>query len=396
MKQHLFLSILLLVIFTGCKKNENQPALPANSRFVSASLIRTFSKADMQALATKAGFGTFSLLAKNDADFYRMIYKTSFKGKDVEVSGLLGIPKNVTVPPSLVCAQHGTIFKFSDAPTNFPNIFSGFELFAAAGFVVMLPDYIGYGVSQHLTHPYYDQASSGLTVVDMIKATKDFLVLQKMQTSTRQFLVGYSEGGYATMAAQKEIETNSSHGISLTAAAEGAGGYDLTVFLSTISTTTTYAAPSFLSFILKSYDSTYGWNRPFTDFFTPAYAAKIPALLNGTKSREEIDAALTTSIPALLNPAFYAALTDPMKEIPLKTQLLTNSFISWVPKAPTRLYHGTADEVVPYETTIATFNRWKTAGATNVEFFSTAGGTHKTTVEPMMLNALGWLLELDK
>ena len=107
------------------------------------------------------------------------------------------------------------------------------------------------------------------------------------------------------MAAQQAIETTPEHGLTLTAAAAGAGGYDLPGMLNTIATTPTYATPSFLGLIVQAYNTTYSWNRPLTDFFQAPYAAALPTLLNGTKTRAEIDAALTTSPAALFTPTFY-------------------------------------------------------------------------------------------
>ncbi len=268
------------------------------------------------------------------------------------------------------------MFKAADAPSNFPGTFSGFELFASAGYV--------------------DQQSSGLTVVDMIKAAKHYLYNKETALSNRLFLIGYSEGGYVTMAAQTEIETNASHHLTITAAAEGAGGYDLNVMLSGIATSPTYAAPSFITLLIKAYNSTYNWNRPYSDFFQKPYASQIPELLDGTKGKGEIDAVLTKSSAQLFNLVFYANLLDLAKETDLKQQLNRNSFINWVSKSPTRLYHGTAGEAVFFETSLVTFNSFQAAGATNVAFFPIPGGTHGTSIEPMMLNALTWVQSLDK
>lgn len=399
MEKNVTVSCLLLfaLLWTSCRKIDlhHNPS-PANNYFVSATSLGTFSKTDLQGLATKTGFGVFAPLATHDVDFYKLIYKTSYKGNLIQASGLLAIPKNVLIPPSLISAQHGTIFNYADAPSNFPNTFSGFELFASAGYITVIPDYIGYGVSQNITHPYYDKEYSALSVVNMIEAAKYYLQQQKIAISNRLFLVGYSEGGYTTMAAQEEIETNPSHHLTVTAAAEGAGGYDLTTFLSTIADTATYSAPSFLAFMLKSYDDTYDWNRPFTDFFQEPYASEIPSLLDGSKNRQQIDAALTTSTVALFNPVFYANLKDPTKETALKMKIGENSFLTWVPKSPTRLYHGTADEAVPFVTSVVTYNRFKAAGATNVEFYITYGGRHPTTITSMMQIVLPWFASLDK
>lgn len=389
--------LLFLFVITGCKKDiEIAPVISVPDQFVSASSLGTFPKATIQAFAISAGLSSYTSLIKYDVEFFKLIYNTTYKGKQIQVSGLLAIPKNVPFVPSIFSAQHGTIFKNADAPSNFPSTFTGFELFASGGFVTIIPDFIGYGVSQNIPHPYYDQLHSGLVVVDMIKATKSYLSKQKHAISNRLFLFGYSEGGYVTMAAQKEIETNSAHNLTLTATAAGAGGYDLTSMLSAIATTPRYNAPSYLAFLLKGYNSTYDWNRPNTDFFQQPYADRIPGLLNGTKTREEINLQLTNSPTALLTPTFYANLLSTNGEIALKQKLTENSFLNWVPKSPTRLYHGTADEAVFYETTVTTFNRFKAAGATDVEFFTIQNGTHESSVQPMVENVIPWIQSLDK
>jgi len=387
--------LLFIVVITGCKKET--PDNPSDDNlFVSVTSVGSFSSTIMQGFAASAGYTSFIPLLKYDVDYFKFIYKTTYKGNTIEASGMIGIPKNIPVTPSLLSAQHGTMFKDTDAPSNFPATFTGFELFASAGFVTVIPDFIGFGVSKDIVHPYYDQELSGTSVVDMIKAAKTYLSQQNISVSNRLFLVGYSEGGYVTMAAQKEIETHPEHNLTLTGAAEGAGGYDLQGMLTGIATTPSYGDPSFLANIIQSYNTTYDWKRPYTDFFQQPYADKIPALLDGTKNSDEINAELTTSPAALFNPVFYANLINPTGETVLKQAIQTNTFLDWYPKSPTRLYHGTADQSVFYQTSQTTYDRFITAGATKVEFIPIPGGTHETSIEPMMLNALPWLQSLDK
>jgi len=392
------LLLWLLLWLAGCQHTREDPqpaAATGKDLFVSATQVAATPKATLQALATLSGFGSYASLVQYDVVFYKVVYKTTFQGKEIQVSGLLGIPQNTPMPPALLSAQHGTMFRQADSPSNYPNTFSGFELFAGIGFATIIPDFIGYGDSQSIFHPYYDQAASAATVVDMIKATQYYLETQQVALSKHLFLVGYSEGGYVTMAAQKEIETNAAHNLTLTAVAAGAGGYDLLGMLSTITTVPSYATPSFLAFIVQAYDITYAWNRPLTDFFQAPYAAAIPGLLDGTKTREQIDAALTTDPAALFTPTFYANLKSSTGETVLKQKLLDNSFLTWVPQTPTRLFHGTADQSVFYQTSESTYNRFKAANAP-VEFYPIPGGNHQTSVAPMMLNVLPWLQSLDK
>ncbi|MBE7171083.1 MAG: prolyl oligopeptidase family serine peptidase [Williamsia sp.] len=389
------LILLVMVALTSCQKDWRNEILPGKKLFVSAAPRGYFTKDALQAAAVKSGYGVFAPLAKYDVDFYKIVYYTTFKGKQIQVSGLLGIPQGVPTAPSLLSAQHGTMFRYADAPSNFPLTFTGFELFASAGYITLIPDFIGYGVSQNTVHPYYDQQSSGLTVTDMIKAVKYYLQDQNKPASNRLFLVGYSEGGYVTMAAQKEIETTPAHQLKVTAAAEGAGGYDLNVILNTLADTSYYAAPSFLTLLIKGYNATYNWNRPYSDFFQQPYASQIPSLLDGTKGREQIDAALTTSPAGLFNPVFYAGLNNPTQELALKLFLAGNSFLTWAPRSPTRLFHGTADEAVFFKSSVTTYARFKALGAPDVEFYPISNGTHATSIAPMMLLTLPWIQSLD-
>jgi pimeloyl-ACP methyl ester carboxylesterase len=395
----LLLTTLLVSSLGSCRRTSEdpQPTQPSGQDlFVSAQSIGTIPKLQLQTLAALVGYGAFVPQLKYDATYYKFLYKTTYKGQLIQVSGLLGVPLNTPSPPALLSAQHGTMFRQADAPSNFPSAFTGFELFASAGFVTVIPDFIGLGASSNVMQPYYDKATSASTVVDMLKAAQYFLQQQSIATNKNLFLIGYSQGGYVTMAAQQEIETNPDHQLTLTAAAEGAGGYDLPGMLSGIATVPTYATPSFLALLLQGYNTTYGWNRPLADFFQAPYAARIPALLDGTKDRVTIDAQLTSSPAALFSPAFYTALGTASGEPVLKQQLADNSFGSWVPRSPTRLYHGTADESVFYQTSATTYARFQAAGATNVTFIPIPNGTHPSSILPMMADVLPWLQSLDK
>lgn len=102
--------LILLYIFvsTGCKK-ETTANQNGTENFVSATSVETFPKITMQALATLKGFSDYVAFINYDVEFFKFIYKTTYKGNSVEASGLLGIPKNAPKPPSLLCAQHETM-----------------------------------------------------------------------------------------------------------------------------------------------------------------------------------------------------------------------------------------------------------------------------------------------
>ncbi|WP_146153561.1 alpha/beta hydrolase family protein [Adhaeribacter arboris] len=393
-----WLLLVYLFVNAGCQKETAEtvtPQIPEKDHFVSATQVAVIPQNILQTLATSQGYAQFIPQIKYDVAVYNLVYTTTYKGQEQQASGLLVVPQNMTTPAPLLSTQHGTMFLDADAPTNFPDTFSGFELFASTGYVTLIPDYLGYGISKDVFHPYYDQKHSGLVVVDMIKAAKSCAEKQKIKLNNNLFLVGYSEGGYVTMAAQKEIEMHPEHGLKVTAAAEGAGGYDLTAMLAAVTTGQPYGNPSYLAFILQSYNTTYNWNRPLTDFFQEPYASRIPELFNGTNGASKINNSLAKNPTELFNPAFYAELKKPEGEKVLKQALVDNSFLNWVPQSPTRLYHGTADQSVFFQTSQTVYDRFKAAGAPDVALISILGGTHSSSMEPMLLSVIPWIQSLN-
>ena len=397
-----WLLLVYLFVSAGCQKETTEEVAPQSvvqsepkEYFVSADQLAIVPKDMLKTLAVSQGYSQFATQIKYDVAIYNFVYNTTYQGKAIKASGLLAVPQNLTAPAPLLSTQHGTMFRDADAPTNFPSTFSGFELFASAGFVTLIPDYIGYGISKDIFHPYYDQKHSGLAVVDMIKAAKSYAKKESINLNNNLFLVGYSEGGYVTMAAQKEIETHPEHQLTVTGAAAGAGGYDLTGMLSAVTSGQSYGNPSYLAFVLQSYNTTYNWNRPLTEFFREPYASKIPELYNGNFGAGTINNSLSKNPSELFTETFYANLKKPEAEQALKQALVDNSFLNWVPKSPTRLYHGTADQSVFFQTSQTVYDRFKAAGATNVELISIPNGTHSSSMVPMVLSVIPWIQGLS-
>jgi len=391
---------LLLVIGVSCQQNEIQEETapeptPEKDYLVEAKLLAELPQSILQAMADSEGFPEMKEDIQYDVQVYYITYLTTYKDQEIKASGLLALPKNYTGSLPILSGQHGTNFEQQDAPTNFPTAFTGFELFASAGYLTVIPDYIGYGISKDIFHPYYDQKHSALAVIDLVKAAKSYAKKNAVTLNDKLFLVGYSEGGYVTMAAQKEIETNPAHGLNVTAAAAGAGGFDLTGMLSEISTDKPYTKPSYLAFILQSYNTVYSWNRPLTDFFQEPYASQIPELFNGVTTAGTINRSLTQDPKALFNPDFYASLKDPNGELELKEALVKNTiYTDWVPASPTKIYQGTEDQSVFFQNSKDTYDKLIAAGAKNLEFISIPGGTHSSSIEPMFINVIPWFKSL--
>lgn len=393
------LLIATLLGHTACEKESKAAttispgtteAPKATEHYVSSELLVSVPKEMLRQLATEQGYGTYGSEIKYGVSIYKLIYTTTYQGSEIHASGLVCVPQQMATPAPVISAQHGTIFAYQDAPSNFQGM-SGFELFASAGYIMLIPDYIGYGASESILHPYYDQKHSALAVVDMIKAAKAVYTKYEVPASDKLFLVGYSEGGYVTLAAQKEIETNPAHGLKVTAVAAGAGGYDLTEMLGNIKSGKPYTYPAYLAYVLQAYNTTNNWQRPLSDFFREPYASKLPGLFDGNKGGSAINRELTTDPQKLFSKQFYADLQHEQKELTLRQALQANSFHDWVPQSPTRLYHGTTDAIVPFSNSRQTYDMFLARGAGQLEFIPIEGKGHGSAFEPMLQSVVPWI-----
>lgn len=391
----LLLVLLFFIPFFGCQNDDVADVAPIvieEPRLASYELVQEIPLGNIQLLAQFIPNNPYLNSIKYGVSIYRVVYYTTYKGEEIEASGLLYLPRDMPGPAPLLSIQHGTEFRKSGAPSVSDN-FTGYELFASTGYITLLPDYIGYGASEEIFHPYYDQQHSAAAVIDMLKAGKELLEEENVAFNEKLFLAGYSEGGYVTLAAAKEIEQNPEHGLELTAVAAGAGGYDLLHMLEEVNITSTYTYPAYFAFLLNAYNEVNDWEKPLNYFFQEPYASRLPALLDGTQSGGSINDELTTNLEELFEPGFYEGLKSDGEQT-LKEALYNNSFYEWSPSTPTRLYHGTADTVVPVENSVETYEKFIENGSNQVELIKITGGTHGSTLIPMIESLFPWFESL--
>jgi predicted esterase len=288
----------------------------------------------------------------------------------------------------LLSFQHGTITERADVASQNPFSEDTFEsvLGASLGYFSLQPDYLGLG-SSTLLHPYHNAKASANAVIDFIRASRAYANTKKVALNGNVFLYGYSEGGYVTLAAQKEIELNYSHEIKITASAPMAGAYDLLLTARTILQENTYGSPTNIAFLLFSYNDIYGWNK-MSDMFNSPYAESIPGLFNGLFNSGQINTSLTTTVNKLLKQTFIDSLIQ-NKEPVISNAFLDNSLLDWIPSVPIRLYHGDSDELVPYQNSVEARDVFTSRGS-NVQLITITGGTHETSVIPSVIDAFTW------
>jgi len=391
----MILSLLILPLaqaneYEGCLKKSDDPIL------ASAIALSRLSKMEVQTAARIiGGYQRFSSYLKYAFQVYKIEYTTPFEGKTVLASGLVCIPEGASADTPILVAQNGTIMAHKKAPSSFkpPTRFNGLTLFAATGYITFIPDYIGFGSSENLTHPYYNYQYTTTTVINMIKAGRQFLLSQKIDHSSNLFLFGYSKGGYSAMATHKAIEEDPSLDFTVKATATGAGSYDLKRVMEQVVNEDVFPAPSFLAFLMYSYNQLNHWQRDLADFFQEPYATDIPQLLDGKHKKKRIDQQLTEVVEELFAPQLLQGLRD-QTEMLIIEALERNSVHNWMPQAPLRIYHSPNDEIIPYSSSVATFETIRDLGATDLALIPTEGESHAKAVFYMIEKVLPWFESL--
>jgi alpha-beta hydrolase superfamily lysophospholipase len=105
---------------------------------------------------------------------------------------------------------------------------------------------------------------------------------------------------------------------------------------------------------------------------------------------------LTTNVTSLLNPDFYKRLKSSNGEAELKAALAGNSVSGWKTALPLRLYHGTRDEIIPYQNSEETLENFKTAGSGDVTLTLIQGGSHGSSFVPMLQKFVPWFEGMRK
>jgi alpha-beta hydrolase superfamily lysophospholipase len=392
LKIALFSTALGLALLTPTACRQAAPADVAEPRppaLVEATLLGTYTPEQLRGRYTGAA-SALRLLTRYGIRVYRLTYHTTnTDGRPLVASGAVLLP-TTNQPLPLLSMQHGTLGGDEQAPSYYRSnseVHSFGSVFASMGYVVAAPDYIGYGASKNVPHPYQHARSLATASLDMLRATKEFLAGQAVVTTNQLYIAGYSEGGYATMALQQKIEQEAADAFPLTASSVGAGAYDKPAFMRHLLTTRTHGNVDhnrLYLWVLLTYDRVYGLNRPASYYFKEPYASRVKA--DGRYAR------LDASFNETLTDTFRQAIANGTDAAFLKA-VQDNDIHDWKPATPTRLYHGDADNTVFYFNTQNAYEAMQQRGATEVTLHRLPGRTHYTGILDFVLGTFGFFGE---
>lgn len=392
-----YVTIVLIVFSTvfiqSCNRNDDE-FLPRV--LVEANLFLNRSANDLKLIAPSLNIPANAM--KYDVDIYRVTYKTPYKNNEIIASGIVVLPRT-TDEVGMLCFNHGTIASNSEAPTQLGISNQQWFLFAAMaspGFIAVIPDFIGFGASVDIFHPYYDESLTATAIYDNMVAAAELARQNDVRFNKKLFISGYSQGGYATMAAHKYVEQNPSGDFNLIASFPASGGYDVKAMQEYFFGLETYDQPFFLAYVALAYKNTYDWSEGMDVFFNEPYAGRIPNLFNNVNTGSQINAQLNNNIAEFVKADFLNNIDTDNKYKFIVDAFNDNSLTDWTPTKPIYMYHGTADVTVPYENSVITYEKLLARGtpASLLSFIPLEGATHFTGPFPYIQDFVNKVLDM--
>lgn len=324
----------------------------------------------------------------------RISYQTTLAdGTTITASGVVYIPDQLTPtrkPYPLLSFQHPTAFSNAEVPTGYnygADRFSYQLYFATHGYIVACPDYVGYGDADKTPHNYEHRQSLAQATVDMLLATRAFLAQRNVAWNDQVFLAGYSEGGYASLSAQKLLEETYAGTLRVAGSSCGAGPYAMSAFFDHITRNKTVGgvANQLYAWQTLSYNRIYNLDKPVSYFFKAPYAQQISQSL--TNARD-----IPLSFHAICTDQFLADVRDPSS--PFGKALADNDLTNWSTPTATRLIHSAEDEIIPFLTSQQTYAAMRLRGSPNLNLVSIKTGGHAPTEAIFMRRSLEWFEQL--
>jgi pimeloyl-ACP methyl ester carboxylesterase len=359
-------------------------------------------------------------------------------GKSLDLAAMVALP-TITIEGTLVSGdtfasmpilaiQHPTLVERAYSPSKVLSCMTHpvdsqlsyyiAALAASTGYAVVLVDYPGLG-DDTSPHPYC-QASLGNSVVDGIRATKAQLnKIIAAGGSTKKwngkvYLMGFSEGGYATMVTAKQIQADYASELPVYGVAALDGPYSLSEVMrgEMVATNPTHGSPYFLPYTLWGYSSVYGASDSAFLYSNDVrndvpghsdYPGDLLKLMDGNHPANEISA-LMRSVPdydgpgSILTSTFRKDLNDPTSSV--RARLKENDgFRNWVPAAPMKLkmFHCYFDDLVPYANMTTAYKGFGGASAARVgvepflEYIPGMGSVHLGAFVPAFVRGFLWI-----
>jgi len=335
----------------------------SQQKLVSYELVATYTKEDLKQKWKQQGVPEAVAPVRYTVKVYEIIYITAWHdGSTVQASGLYFVPvqegeEKDALP--MISYQHGTQIKRGR------KVKLGGEQaicvgFAADGYLVSRPDYVGLGKGE-CRHLYHHVPTQSGAAMDLMRAIRVLNQKIEVEQNDLLFLTGYSQGGHATMGLHKTIQEKYSSEFDVAASAPMSGAYDLagvqeeTMFEE-------YSHPGYLPYLFFSYQEAYGLYDDISKIFKAPYDSLLPPMYCGNHTMDEINRCIP-NVPKDVVKAEVVKAYMASDDFPFKKALKENSVYDWKPNDPMLICYCKADEQVDYRNALVAYDKMKENGS---------------------------------
>lgn len=277
----------------------------------------------------------------------------------ITLSGKVIIPLGVKAD-RYILVSHYTIASDAEAPSN---IFPLEGVLASMGYIMVFPDYEGYGVTVSHTHPYLVMEQSAYNVIDMMIAVRRLLAnTQYAPEHNDIYLMGYSQGGATTMAVQSYIESQHAP-FSIRGVFAGGGPYDIKATYQTYIDSNRCGYPFALPIVLKGMIVGNNLDIDFDKLLQPRIAQNYAEWYESKKyTTAQVNGFIGTHVASeILSDLGMDQNSDEIAELYKAMTLNSVTSLNWTPRAPVYMFHSIDDDTVPYVNAVKARERWKNA-----------------------------------
>ena len=290
------------------------------------------------------------------------------KWDTVTLSGKVILPRGRR-PKRLILVSHYTVCSNSEAPSN---CFSLEGMLAPMGYGLIIPDYLGYGVTAREVHPYLVMDLTARNVLDMYHAVKPWLEAVGMSPEEPEIiLMGYSQGGANTMAVERLIETEyyadeNPKQVKIHRVFAGGGPYDVKATYEQFVNTDLANYPVGVPLVVQGMILGNSLNIKMEDLVRPRISDHIDEWINSKKyTTSQINQFIGTKVT-------HEILTEEAmdqrswKVSELQKAMIENSIVSfsWMPEASVYIAHSMDDETVSFQNAVNAKARWAASNIT--------------------------------
>ena len=274
-------------------------------------------------------------------------WSTDPQGDSLLVSGRVYLPKQRYLN-GIMIGCHYTITSDIEAPSNMLSMES---LFAMKGYAVIMPDYVGYGLSRDKVHPYLHWRSAAKTAVDLLNCMPELLEYYGYSYPIDVVVTGYSQGGAVALGVTRMLEELDSMWIVRKLYA-GAGPYDPAGTYLYSMERNEMGIPAAIPLIVMGLSDAYDLEFELEDFFLePLLSNYEEWVLSKEYTVGDINHLMGSTVMTELMTEEALDMDSPLADM-LYEVLLWNSNVGYDLRSPAYFLHSIDDEVVPILNTI--------------------------------------------